>query len=339
MPGFGRQNDRRLVLFLVLVLFSACSIEAAVSAPVPASGTTKEMGTLEKGFWTMLKSFGPSAGSIIGGSIGTAVGPAVITAIVGALGISTAGTGFVAAVVIPASPVIGEIAGSAIGAGVVSFAINIAHGARMQKFRNPKLSFRGIVSGALTQAATDGLIAGGTSYFGAAKGVGQAGKTAAGSLKDLILQTGKRGAVNFAGNLVTGGLTSRATRDLPQYLPEPDDSYVDENPDDSSLAPVEPSENRNSVGGEGDDVVPESPAESPIGSVFPQFNEPEEPSAEVTRHVEDAAYAGFLIGGLTEISRSLAIDQAQGSLIGFVVALNLWHSVTGKAPSLPGSGN
>lgn len=347
MHILSRNAFPRVVPVLILVLLVVGPLEAASQA-------TGEMGSLEKTIWMAVKSFGPSIGSMIGGTYGTVAGPTVVTAIVTALGLSTAGTGFAAAVVIPAAPVIGEIAGSALGAGAVSMVINTGYGLRLRKFQNPPPSIWTVISGAMTQAATDGLIAGGTSYFSAGKAVGAVGKTAAGTLKEQLLKVGKQGAVNLTGNILTGAFSNRAVRNLSL-------SDLSENGGsggETSLAPSAPSSHEEPAGElpnptapdgqekdqEEEEAGPEfgrARRDNAVSATLPQDSrqirsggttEPNEPSREVTRQIDEAAYTGVLIGGLTQISRHIVVDQAQGTLVSFVVALNLWHGMTGKVP-------
>ncbi len=202
-------------------------VSVTASVPVTRPQKPRQMSGLEQGIWTAVKSLGSATGSTLGASVGMVAVPAAITAIVGALGISTSGAGFVSAVLIPYSPVIGKFVGSAVGAGLFSGVINTAFELRMQKFREQKKSGREIARTVFKTAVTDAMLAPVT------LGLGGGGAAAAGKgLGEMAKEVFKTASVQFLGNAIM----TVAGKAMGQQYTEAGDSMSAE-----AAAPVEPS--------------------------------------------------------------------------------------------------
>ncbi len=169
------------------------------------------MKAIEEAVWATLRAFGPAAGSIAGGYAGAVLGPTIITSIVTALGISTSGAGFVAAVIIPASPAIGKAVGSALGSGLLSFQINLLYELRMQRFRPHKKTAGQIIKDVGRKSFTDAAV-GAVSLGG---GSAAAAAVTEATVKQMLTELVKRASLKLAGDVFVSAIGKRARARYP----------------------------------------------------------------------------------------------------------------------------
>lgn len=216
-------------------------VPVATHTPQVKPKKIRDMSGLEQGFWTAAKSLGAATGSTVGASVGMVAVPAAITAIVGALGISTSGAGFVSAVLIPYSPVIGKFVGSAVGAGLFTGVITTAYEVRMQKFRPQRKSGREIAGTVFKAAMTDALLApvtlglGGGGAAAASKGLGQMAK-----------EVFKTASVRFLGTAILD-VAGRAMGS--PYQPAAEPASADGPPSSAGTPGLTPQSNAGFAGG------------------------------------------------------------------------------------------
>ncbi|NLI79911.1 MAG: hypothetical protein GX442_26130 [Candidatus Riflebacteria bacterium] len=204
------------------------------SEPIPATpgpaSPPRQMSTAETAAWTAARAAASAAGSTLGAAAGAVALPAVVTAIVGALGISTAGTGFVGAVLIPAMPVVGKILGSALGSALFSSVVAVAYEVRMNRFRPVPKTAQEIAREVAKSAALEAVAGALTG------GLGGGAATAAGqSLKTTLTEILKKAAIRFAGQTAIQVLVKR----LPG-MPAPGGGGMDPLPPMEAAPPDEP---------------------------------------------------------------------------------------------------
>ncbi len=298
------------------------------SGPYLPPPPDKEMGKVEKLFWITIKSVAPTVGGTIGASVGTTAFPAAVTAVVGALGISTAGTGFVAAVLIPASPVIGNVLGSGIGAGLFSAVSNGAYEIRMQAFRGKPKTAKELLKSVFASALADGVLAAGTSGMGA-----WAGKAVELPMKEVVLKILKEAGMRFAGNVILEGIADAAMKNAYAGLAEPMGEPIVPQPVPMASSSEIPAGNGNSEDelSDGPDPFAVAGNSEPNGETHSGGGGESSESVGFSSEVEQAAYFGVIAGILCQTSGAVPRCFLMGHLAKSAIAIQFWKRTPGVA--------
>lgn len=189
---------------------SVPAMRNAAPAPTPtvSPAPVRKMHPVEEAIWATVRALGPSAGSIVGGYAGTVIGPTLITSAIAGLGIATSGTGFAAAVIIPASPAIGKAVGSALGSALLSVQVNLLYEIRMQRFRGTRKTPGQIARDVARRAFTDGAV-GAVSLGG---GSAVAGALTEVTVKQMLTELVKKASLRLAGDVFMNAIGRRAQR-------------------------------------------------------------------------------------------------------------------------------